>query len=614
MSFIGEVNVSLYWGTLYDTINVPLHSQQIVNDATKTMDLTGYIVWQTTYLTQLRINIDNYQDIVGVQYCRIVDKGTPSQGAHWYEVLDYQQVSQGCVELGLRYDTLLTIPLSTWKTCSGTLRRWSVDNDTPYGFLNSTEPVDLVEPLEITWHIVQPIVVQSVLKIAGFPYDMTSPPEVITYTNPNGETTNVYYPKLNSPGNKITKFQSGLTVETPGAQAFFDDGLQYNYWVTSQAAYDTYNKAVSLGIDIVVNGYLLPSGWAEIDHPDNGYLITIKGKRQTYTTPFAMYLTGVNNAKAGSINTTFTLASASSGDSVVVNNYQLADGSVVVYSDPYSTGGMRARFLHYLNELIGTVGWVKSPAWQPLTITSGVGFGTVSDMISNTMSADTLQLSTQQARDSASFALDQMSSKYAHDMASDAISGGVSVLSAALSGNISGAITAGVNTVSQLGTTTFDYNQQREALTFRAQQADASAAQQAEMLRYAGNAGRLAPPSVKYAMAKEITGLTYAFTVMCARPSARDIKRLDNFFTAYGYNVDGTMLTSPNQLHTRERFTFVQADDVRVLSTIYSNNNERIGDSQTISDIQRRFAAGLRIWRETPNYDYSLANPIMGGT
>lgn len=614
MAVIGECSVSLYWGTLYDNINVPLHSEQIIADATKTMDLTAYIVWQTTWLTQIRINIEDYQEIVGVQYVRLVDKGTQSQGAHWYDVLDYQQVSQGCVELGLRYDTLLTIPLSTWKTCSGILRRWSVDSDGPYKYLNSPEPIDLVEPLSIGWQIIQPVARLSNSHICGFPYDMTKLPEVVTYTNPDGTATNVYYPKLSPPDEKRTSFISGIDHDTANP-SFYSDGMQYSFWGQGSAAYNTYNAAISLGIDIVVNGYIVPSSWIEATRdPTTGYITQLSGTRQNYNGTLPLYIASVNNAKAGAINTTFTLASATSGDSVVVNNFQLSDGTVTIYSDPYSTGGFRARFLHYLGELIGTAGWVKSPSWQPLTVTSGVGFGTASNAISHTMSADTLNLGTAQRHDTEALTRSQMSDRYWFDVGTNTATTAINTVSAAASGNFAGAISNTANGIVSALETDLNYNQQYARLSQLSQQEDAKASHQLEMLNYAGNAGRLAPPNVKYAMARDITSFTYAFTVMAARPSANDIKRLDNFFTAFGYNVDGLLLTNPNQLRTRDRFTFVQADEVRVNSTIYSANNERIGDSQTIADIQRRFSAGIRIWRNTPNFDYSIANPIGDGT
>lgn len=609
MPFVGEVSVALYWGTLYDQINVPLNNGQIVADATKTMTLTGQVVWQTTWLMQLRINIDNYEDIVGVQYAKITNTTPTGHGSHWYDVLDYRQVSQGCVELGLRYDTILTMPLAGIKTISGTLKRWTVDDDTLYSYINTVEPIDLADPLMITWQLIDPAVtgLMSWTKIAGFPFDMAQPPEIVTYENPDGEETNVYYPKLTDPGDKVTVFQSGR----PGSPYPFNDGMSYYVWQPGNISYETYNKAMSLDIDMPVNGYILAlSSWVEITSDSDSRITQIAGKSQNYAGTLPLYSTGVKNKKAGALNVTLTLSSPASGDSVTVNNFQLAGGNVNVFTDPYSTGGFRARFVSYLNDTNAAAGIVKSPSWQPLTITSGVGFGTASTAIENTMSADTLKLGAQQSRDQNALAMSQLNDRLGYDTAMGLAKNGINALASGLTGNVAGAANGVVNMALSAIDANFNYGQESARLTLASQQLDARTAQQAAILSYNGNAGRLAPPSVKYAMARDMSSLTYAFTVMRAGPSAKDVQRLDDFFTAYGYNVDGVMLTSPQQLQARQRFTFVQADDVRIMSTVYADDNERIGDEQTTLDIQRRFSAGLRIWRTTPDFDYVSDNPV----
>ena len=103
---VGEVKVRLYWGTLYDDLNVPYATTQIAEDAARMVELEAYYVWQTTWLTAIRVNVSDYQWIVGAQYAEIEDVGTQNNGTHWYRVLDYQQVSMGCVEIGLKYDTI----------------------------------------------------------------------------------------------------------------------------------------------------------------------------------------------------------------------------------------------------------------------------------------------------------------------------------------------------------------------------------------------------------------------------------------------------------------------------------------------------------------------------
>lgn len=619
MPAIGEVTISLYWGTLYDTINVPLRNNQIIADATRTETYTGQMVWQTTWLSGVRLNIDNYQSIVGCQYARIVDTGIGPAVAHWYQVLTYEQISQGCVELGLRYDTILSIPPGTYDKVTGILRRWTVDEDGPYRYLNTPEPIDLAEPLAITWQIIQPVASASVTEeIAGFPYDMSQLPEVITYENPNGEETNVYYPKLESAmkNGKMTTFLSGLNPAGSSGAINFTDGMAYYSWGNATPA-DVYNAAISLGIDIVVNGYILPdASWFNLDKGGDGWYNIISGTQRNYTGTLPLYISSLKNAKAGALNTTFTLASVGSGDSVIVNNFQLQNTNILVFTDPYSTGGFRARFSSYLSDTSQLNGFVKSGSWQPLTITSGVGFGTTSTTIANIMSADTIALQNAQqqwtaAREVAGVYRDsQLKSFDIWAESSISLLGSVASAVDTNNSNLAGAITTPMYAAIQQNDNQYQTGRRIREIQLAAEQADARAQHQLQMLSYKGNAGRLAPPNVKYAMASDISRLTYAFSVMAARPSTRDMQRLDDFFTAFGYNVDGALLTDGAQLKCRDKFVFVQADHVRIESLTTTSSIERVADLQTTQDIERRFAAGLRIWATTPDFDYSKANPI----
>lgn len=616
MPSIGEVDITLYWGTLYDTINVPLHSEQIIQDATKSMTFTAYFVWQTTYLASVRLNIEDYQVLVGAQYARIVDKGTTNLGAHWYDVLDYQQISQGCVELALRYDTLLTIPISTMRGVSGIIRRWTPAQDTVYKYLSTPEPIDLADPLSITWVNIPVIATTDrPIPIAGFPYDMTQAPELLTYTNPNGQTTNTYYPKLTKPA-ITTTFLSGLSPAGSINALNYNDGMTYYKWLINSKAYNTFNLAVSLAIDIPVNAFLLPDEeWFNIDENDNGINI-LSGKAQNFPVSLALYDSTVENQKAGCINTTFTLQNAFSGDAVTVNNYQLLNTDVRIFSLPYSNGCFLARFLTYMGADDEPSGLVSSPTWQPLTVSSGIGFGVQSNAISNTMTADTQRLAAKQENLRAAY--DVAATWHAGQQNSANIMGEsfIELLGAAFSAanmnnsNLQGMITAPLNAgLAQVQNQQSVYRQINRT-QFLAQQADAAAAHQAELLQYQGNVGRLSPPMVKYAGIKDTNRYTYAFQVMKAAPSTRDKQRMDMFFRMFGYNVDSELLTTESQLMCRSRFTFIQVDDFRITHTSLAPTGERILDFQTIKDIQQRFAQGLRIWRTTPNFDYTISNPI----
>ena len=62
-------------------------------------------------------------------------------------------------------------------------------------------------------------------------------------------------------------------------------------------------------------------------------------------------------------------------------------------------------------------------------------------------------------------------------------------------------------------------------------------------------------------------------------------------------------------LWSRTRFTFIMADDVEITHLVITDTMTRLRDPMTVENIKNRFATGLRIWFEAPNYDYTLANP-----
>ena len=84
MANVGSVTITIYFGTQFNDLNVPYYNKLIRDSATKTLELTGQYVWQNTWLRDIRVNVEDYQDIVGAQYAVISDEGTESQGAHWF--------------------------------------------------------------------------------------------------------------------------------------------------------------------------------------------------------------------------------------------------------------------------------------------------------------------------------------------------------------------------------------------------------------------------------------------------------------------------------------------------------------------------------------------------
>lgn len=140
--FFGQCRLSTCCNTPYDIINVPIVSQMIYEEAGHKLDTTGYMVWQTQYLSSIKVNIDNYNDIQGAQYIVIYDNKNDDVFEYWYQVLAFKMVSNKTVEFTLQYDPLLTLNLADITGVTGFMKRWSVGDDNPLLWINTPEPIN----------------------------------------------------------------------------------------------------------------------------------------------------------------------------------------------------------------------------------------------------------------------------------------------------------------------------------------------------------------------------------------------------------------------------------------------------------------------------------------
>lgn len=591
-NFVGSVDVDIYFGTKYDNINVPYATTQIVRDATRAMHRQGQVVWQTTWLSNIRINVDDYQDIVGAQYVRLTDTGTTNHGEHWYTVVGYQQLSRGTVDIGLQYDPLLTLGINNISEISGTLKRWTVDTDGTFDWVLTPEPINQAQPYQMGIKTLNPITSASeMINIVGTNVDLSDPPEILTYTNPGGDTTSIYYPKMEQA--TPTTFQHNVN----GVTNSYTDGMAYYLW-NSTTVRENYSAATGLAYDLSTVAYKLPvSATISLTLGDNGKITRITGGTSSYNNSSAggisRYQTGYNNAKAGSIGTYFELYNAATGDSVTVQNYMLDALHVVVYADPSYSGRFYAKFSSYLNSSGGYSGLVRSAGWQPLTVSSSTGYGSTLSKVNNDFALRQVN-TTQQIQ--------------SNQLMADMYTGTVNTLRNTLpavgrADTASGAIRAGLGGL-------VDYSTQMAQWVVQADAINQQATLQREMLSVQGNITTNQPPAVKYAGDGDMYSTTgYAFQLRGYSLTDADRKRADRFFTAYGYNVDNYKLSSPAQLKCRQRFVFVQSDDV-VFGAGTPVNRTRTHDFQTVQAIRDRFACGLRIWQTTPDYDWDKANPI----
>lgn len=617
MANVGSVTITIYFGTQFNDLNVPYYNKLIRDSATKTLELTGQYVWQNTWLRDIRVNVEDYQDIVGAQYAVISDEGAESQGVHWFVVRGYQQVSQKTAELVIEYDPLLSIQIMNFKTISGTLNRWTPDsaNDGHFRWIYTDEPINQADKFVYSYFRHSCVDESKALNpVVGFPYDMTEPPTIALYQNQDGTRTNIYYVKM--PYSKeITNFHS-----TANESIDFNDGMSYYLWRPKEGdlVYESYNKAVGLGQDLTSNAYMLIASPLIVIHlGDNGFIESLTGQVLSQETGLALYDTQYENNKTNDLGIFFELYNEVSGQSVQLANYNLLNTALELSVDPYSSGCFYARFKGYFGDNTGFSGQIASGPFKSYSINSTTQFNVQSAYMqtNNQIQSIETQYSAQRIIADNQLKSDTLSNASALGQgALNAVSGGITA--ALLMSNpvtFIGGATTGISAAtgainSFVNYATNDTNLER-MYTANLDASRMVRNQQVAALRTSGTLGKVAPPVFKLNNSVNVSGASYTFVVKRSNLSQNDKQRADIFFRMYGYNVDKLPLNDVSMLNARQRFTFVQADDVEITSTVTADNMTRLKDPQTVDRIKERFSAGLRIWNINPDYNYTIQNP-----
>lgn len=617
MANVGSVTITIYFGTQFNDLNVPYYNKLIRDSATKTLELTGQYVWQNTWLRDIRVNVEDYQDIVGAQYAVISDEGTESHGAHWFVVRGYQQVSQKTAELVIEYDPLLSIQIMNFKTISGTLNRWTPDsaNDGHFRWIYTDEPINQADKFVYSYFRHSCVDESKALNpVVGFPYDMTEPPTIALYQNQDGTRTNIYYVKM--PYSKeTTNFHS-----TANESIDFNDGMSYYLWRPKEGdlVYESYNKAVGLGQDLTSNAYMLIASPLIVIHlGDNGFIESLTGQVLSQETGLALYDTQYENNKTNDLGIFFELYNEVSGQSVQLANYNLLNTALELSVDPYSSGCFYARFKGYFGDNTGFSGQIASGPFKSYSINSTTQFNVQSAYMqtNNQIQSIETQYSAQRIIADNQLKSDTLSNASALGQgALNAVSGGITAaLLMSKPATFIGGATTGISAAtgainSFVNYATNDTNLER-MYTANLDASRMVRNQQVAALRTSGTLGKVAPPVFKLNNSVNVSGASYTFVVKRSNLSQNDKQRADIFFRMYGYNVDKLPLNDVSMLNARQRFTFVQADDVEITSTVAVDNMTRLKDPQTVDRIKERFSAGLRIWNINPDYNYTIQNP-----
>lgn len=607
--FSGEVDIRIFFGTKYDDINVPYYSSQIIDQATKELSLTGQVVWQSKMLSTIDINVFDYQDIVGAQYVGITDTGTSSNGLSWYIVLGYQQISKKTTRLSIRYDPLLSIVIGNIAGVSGTIKRWTVRQDTPWRYTKSPEPINQIADYQYSYFRHDCWSTATMFNLVGFPYDMTEQPEILNYTNSDGTQTNIYYPNMNTISGNGTSFRTSI-----GGQKTFWDGLQYYVMWQVPSVQRNYNYAMALGMDLVSNSYALPNSTLWSLTPGTASpLGSVQGNTENIPTGMSLYETGYNNQKAAEIGTFFSLYNEVTGDCVTVGAEDLSDTTLDLGCNPYINGCFAARFHSYMHDTAGFSGYVKSSGWQPALISSTLAAGSALNRINNAIQLDSVMVNSTNAENITLTQMNNAERSYDARFLSETVNGVSRIVTGALTLDVGGMVNGLLGAVTGLNENSADLTNALDAGNAAMENIRNSRRQQMAALTAQGTLGQIAPPAVKFNNSTNLEANSYAFAVRKTSLSQTDRQRADRFFTAYGYNVDNEILNDPAQFRARQRFTFIMADNVEITELQGAGTNlTRIRDNDTVKEIQERFSAGLRIWFTEPNFDYSIANPAYG--
>lgn len=606
----GKVDIDIIFGTNFDYINIPYSKTLLRSNAKKIMSFTSYIEWQSSRLSTIRLNIDNFEEIEGAQFIEVKPKNSPT---YIYIVLGYYQLNKKCVEIGLMYDPLLSIGINNITAVHGILRRWTVKNDAPFSYTFTSEPLNQIAPYKYEYFKVNNITNANTFRqIVGFPVDLTTAPEITQYTNPDDTVTNIYYPLL-STNISPTTFTINFD-ETNPLDTIFNDGLRYQWWTPGEEnkSKTNYNLAVALGYNLISSSYLLPymTNYTLNFSNDGITLNNITGNIKKFNNPMTLFNDDnntYNNQKTQEIGVFFALYNIFSGDNVIINNYDLTDTNVTVYCNPYINGGLYARFDTYKKDVFGLTGLVKSIGYSPATLTSDTGYNATTNAIDAMMKANNISTYETTQKNNIEMERNIAWNNAMQQGLNSGLSVGLNAVDFMATGNpmavVSGGINAAQNIVNQVAmaaNASQRYSTQMENLNLEINL-------QRQNLNLTGTLGVIQPPLTKYAETTTPSLEGYNFVVQKAYLSDIDLKVADIFFTAYGYNVSGITLSNTAQLNCRKRFTFIMADDV----TINSTYPEKFRNLEDLQYIKTRFANGLRIWQVAPNYDYTILNEVM---
>lgn len=590
-------DITLYFATGYDTINIPVSPATLQNAARSTKTYPGNYLVQNTDFTSITI-ADTFDNIKDADYCRI---GTD----RYYAVTGINMLSDATAELTLQMDYILSmggIYDNNFRYFGATATRITpLHPSTDYNYLS--EPVSPAFPLDTTTQNAGFPAHGQDANLIGMTVDLEQLDniDIIDAVKFGSEQTEAgQVPALPTVTNPTQIWHGQNYVLLPGEKL-------YSFTTPDTAQLKALRDIQSLGIaDAIVDRYNLPSEWG-----------TILTRSSTSETPeywtrdiqTVEHSTTVNlpvingyvpvNAKVNALYAQIMIVSNISGD---MHSYHWGEvetpgnhstAGISAFADPTPNGAPFCGPTYYNGAVqAGVMQKVKGARWyRPQLVMQGSSGSAIRSYEAANRQEDLQREWTWKMAD-----YDRAKS----DRTTGMILGGALAGTQFLTGNVTGALrTAGglVENINPMKWRDEKIQRGRDTETYLDRRNDIATA--------TSMANNIFTPTYKSAEGDTLSLLfPNNFRILTATLSAADAQVLDRYLTKFGYAVPGEQITQ-SDLSRGRYFTYVQAGEIQ------------FGDSPSAPRYIRNGAiaqllGGVRIWKRKPDVSlYNVSNEVV---
>lgn len=549
-----------YFNTGFGNANIP-ESPAILKLAQQKTFPSNWL-FQNKDLTNVRLNA-NWADVENIDYVQI--------GNTYYFVTGITMQTEVCAELTLQVDGITTAGgISSLSITDGWCERAHTNND---GLFNNIidEPFQPSLDLVIDGkQIISDIGSEKQYQIVGATIQLLSTERLAEGYLDNDQNVVCYVPTVTP-----ISFETAVYMNLPivgNKYTTTPSVTLYNF--EREDVKQGVSSARSLGLDTaIIAAYLIPSIWSEYSIDGLGEISTLNGKRLNPTSgiPYKFGVSGYTpaNNKVYALYNQYALIAVCTGDKVISEAYEVynQDGSpqLTLYADlaPQGRPYGQFRYMHG-QETNPFENAVRGAEWLNMPIAYGNRSGSLISM-NETLRENAINR--------------QAISNQGAAIGLNTISG---ALGNVLSGNVAGVISTGTNYMVSEANYENAWERQQLAQTkarteFSIRTPDVSFPQGVTTQGYVGN----------------------AFLIYRTRMADADIRRLDRFFTMFGYAQSKPLEMS--DFTNRRYFNYVQASGV----SVKANVGLRI---RTI--VSAQLSGGVRVWHTLPNNSYYTNNPI----